>query len=169
MRWSQSYTTRTQSCHSTSARMCGRQHSSSWIRSSCVTEATITSFHTLMQQQRWFHFSNGCVCTPAASHQLLFLVSGRRIGDLNTFGHISSIRVFYVLPYRPGDKRHFPPNFFWIPFYQNSPPWQSTSRIWFCHSIPRRNPLCNLSGGWVLRKRNRKKFGGKCLLSPGLW
>ncbi len=57
-------------------------------------------------------FSNGCVCTPAASHQLLFLVSGRRIGDLNTFGHISSIRVFYVLPYRPGDKRHFPPNFF---------------------------------------------------------
>ena len=28
--------------------------------------------------------------------------------------------------HRPGDKRHFPPNFFWIHFYQNSPPWQIT-------------------------------------------
>jgi hypothetical protein len=34
------------------------------------------------------------------------------------------------LPYRPGFKKHFPPNFFWIPFYQNLPPSDSDAELY---------------------------------------
>ncbi len=61
------------------------------------------------------------------------------------------------LLYRLGDKKHFLPNFFCILFCQNSSPWQIEYLILKLNQTTKFNPICNLSGGQVLIKRNSDK------------
>ncbi len=66
-------------------------------------------------------------------------------------------------PYRLGDTKRFPLNFFQIPFHQK-PPWKITDSIW-C-SIMLWNPVSNLSGGWVYITRNSKEIWQEGFLIP---